>query len=144
MSSTRCTRYFVQLLQTEMRLRSELRRRSYRFLNRLTDDELQFRDDVLLCRRDTHSPGMSVLWHSSRPMALVSTDTFFKLTSITTLLSFAFTTSGWNRVSATLLSIEESIYLSIRSHIFGVGVRQNCFFNTLSTCIEFEFDLQSR
>ena len=43
MLPTRCTRYFVQLPQTEMRLRSELRRRSYKFLNRLTDYQLQFR-----------------------------------------------------------------------------------------------------
>ena len=32
---TRCIRYFVQLPQMEMRLRSELRQESYRFLNRL-------------------------------------------------------------------------------------------------------------
>ena len=40
---TRRTQYFVQLAQTEMRLRIELKQRSYQLLNRLTDYELQFR-----------------------------------------------------------------------------------------------------
>ena len=53
MFPTRCTRYFVQVPQTEMRLRSELRQRSYRFLNRLTDYQLQFRGYLLLCRLST-------------------------------------------------------------------------------------------
>ena len=77
MFPTRCTRYFVHLPQTEMRFRSELRRRSYRFLKRFTDYQHQFRGYILLCRRGTHNQVVSVLCHSLSPIALLSTATFF-------------------------------------------------------------------
>ena len=42
MFPTGCTLYFVQLPQTEMWLRNEFRRWNYRFINPLTDYQLQF------------------------------------------------------------------------------------------------------
>ena len=53
--STRCTRYCAQLPETEMQLWSELRRRSYRFLNRLTDYQykLQFGGYILFYQDST-------------------------------------------------------------------------------------------
>ena len=74
---TRGRRYFAQLPETEMRRRSESRRRSYRFLNRLTDYQLQCGGYVLICRRGTHTQVISVFCHSSCPMTLLWTATFF-------------------------------------------------------------------
>ena len=55
MFGTRCTQYFVQLPQAEIRFRSELPKRNYRYLHRLTDCQLQFRGYLLLCRRAIHT-----------------------------------------------------------------------------------------
>ena len=104
------------LWETEMWLRSELRRRSYKFLNRLTDYQLQFRGATV-----------RVQWRCYQP-------SLFLVTSFTptTLLSLFSPISGWSRVASSITSsFEESMTSSsvkepLKSH-FRRWYRTNFF-----------------
>ena len=113
MFPTRCTRYF-QLPKTEMRLRSELRRRNYRILNRLMDYQLQFRDYLLLFR-------LSVIDRHFFQLSSTTLNTLLSFISQSLVEEIEFPPRSRHRLTNLCL---RRLSTSLRSRISGANVEQ--------------------